>query len=313
MGRIPILIGKRGIYLIYLSERFEQKNYTMHSTKLEPRTKILMMLIAGCLVILLDSPTALLVCFLGSLSLVALSTPTWRQIGLLCTFLFFTTWGLVYSQAIFYNEFPRTVLFTLVPADLPLIGKMTGGIRVYREGLFHGIVQSLRFNTTLVIGCFIIWTTQPRDLLLALAQLRVPATLAFMVTTALHFIPVIANEAATVLRSQRLRGFRYLRLNLFATCRGILNSFRPILAGNIRHATHLSESVESRAFSAETAAERTSLRTLKMGAWDFSLLIVLFACLISVIGLKLLYFCYANGIYYASWLRDVYTFTREVL
>lgn len=285
----------------------------MRNTILEPRTKILMMLIAGCLVILLDSPTALLVCFLGSLTLIAASVPTWRQIGLLCTFLFFTTWGLTYSQAIFYNEFPRTVLFTLVPADLPLIGKMTGGIRVYREGLFHGIVQSLRFNTTLGIGCFIVWTTQPRDLLLALTQLRVPSTLAFMVTTALHFIPVIANEAATVLRSQRLRGFRYLRLNLLATCRGVLNSFRPILAGNIRHATHLSESVESRGFSAETTAERTSLRRLKMGVWDYGLLTALFACLIGIVGLKLLYFFYANGIYYGSWLRGVYTFTREVL
>ena len=287
--------------------------YSMRNTILEPRTKILMMLIAGCLVILLDSPTALLVCFLGSLTLIAVSIPTWRQIGLLCTFLFFTTWGLVYSQAIFYNEFPRTVLFVLVPADLPLIGKVTGGIRVYREGLFHGIVQSLRFNTTLVIGCFIVWTTQPRDLLLALTQLRVPSTLAFMVTTALHFIPVIANEAATVLRSQRLRGFRYLRLNLLAMCRGVLNSFRPILAGNIRHATHLSESVESRGFSAETMTERTSLRTLKMGVWDYGLLTILFACLVGIVALKLLYFFYTNGIYYGSWLRSVYTFTREVL
>lgn len=285
----------------------------MRNTKLEPRTKILMMLVAGCLVILLDSPTALLICFLGSLTLIALSVPTWRQIGLLCTFLFFTTWGLIYSQAIFYNEFPRTLLFTLVPADLPVIGKLTGGIRVYSEGLFHGIVQSLRFNTTLVIGCFIIWTTQPRDLLLALTQLRVPATLAFMVTTALHFIPFITNEAATVLRSQRLRGFRYFRLNLLATCRGVLNSFRPILAGNIRHATHLSESVESRGFSAETSTGRTSLRTLQMGAWDYTLLAVLFTCLISIIALKVLYFCYANGIYYEAWLRGVYTFTREVL
>ena len=285
----------------------------MCKTILEPRTKILIMLIAGCLVILLDSPTALFICFLGALTLIALSIPTWRQIGLLCTFLFFTTWGLIYSQAIFYNAFPRTVLFTLVPADLPLIGNMMGGIRVYREGLFHGIVQSLRFNTTLVIGCFIVWTTQPRDLLLALTQLRVPSTLAFMVTTALHFIPVIANEAATVLRSQRLRGFRYLQLNLLATCRGVLNSFRPILAGNIRHASHLSESVESRGFSAETAAERTSLRTLKMGMWDYGLLTVLFACLIGIVGLKLLYFFYANGIYYGAWLRGIYTFTREVL
>ena len=285
----------------------------MHNTKLEPRTKIVTMLIAGCLVILLDSPTALLVCFLGSLTLVALSRPTWRQIGLLCAFLFFTTWGLVYSQAIFYNEFPRTVLFTLVPRDFPVIGKMTDGIRVYREGLFHGIIQSLRFNTTLVIGCFIVWTTQPRDLLLALSQLRVPATLAFMVTTALHFVPVIANEASAVFRSQRLRGFRYLRRNLFATCRGVINSFRPILVGNIRHATHLGDSVESRGFSLKTAAQRTSLRTLKMGVWDFSLLAVLGACLMSIVALKLLYFFYANGIYYASWLRSMYTFTREVL
>lgn len=285
----------------------------MSDIRLEPRTKILLMLISGCLVVLLDSPTALFVCFLGSILLVAISVPTWRQIGLLCAFLFFTTWGLIYSQAIFYNEFPRTVLLTLVPADLPVIGRLTGGVRVYREGLFHGIVQSLRFNTTLVIGCFIVWTTQPRDLLLALAQLRVPAPLAFMVTTALHFIPVIANEAATVFRSQRLRGFRYLRPNLFATCRGVLNSFRPILAGNIRHATHLSESVQSRGFSPESATRRTSLRTLKMGTWDFGVLTVLSLCLFGVVALKLLYLLYANGIYYASWLRDVYTYTREVL
>ena len=72
-----------------------------------------------------------------------------------------------------------------------------------------------------------------------------------------------------MLRSQRLRGFRYLRLNLLTTCRGVLNSFRPILAGNIRHATHLSESVESRGFSPEAAVERTSLRTLKMGRVGF--------------------------------------------
>ena len=280
---------------------------------LEPRTKILIMLISGCLVILLDSPNALLACFLGSLSLIAFSRPTLRQIRLLLIFLFFTTWGLLYSQAIFYNEFPRTVLLTLVPAELPVIGEATGGIRIYREGLFHGIVQSLRFNTTLVIGFFIVWSTQPRDLLLALVRLRVPGTLAFMVTTALHFIPMIANETAAVIRSQRLRGFRYLRFNLRATIRGILNSFRPILAGNIRRATRLGESVESRGFSSDTVMHRTSLRTLKMGPWDFSLLALLSLCLIGICCLKILYFCYLNGIYYQSWLRGVYTFTREVL
>lgn len=286
---------------------------TTRYTKLESRTKILIMMICGCLVILLDSPTALLTCFLASLVLIAISKPTLRQIRLLFIFLFFTTWGLIYSQGMFYNAFPRTVLITLVPLDFPFIGEWTGGIKIYREGLFHGIIQSLRFNTTLVIGCYIVWTTQPRDLLLAMGQLRVPGALAFMVTTALHFIPVIASETAAVIRSQRLRGFRYLQINLFATVQGVINSFRPILAGNIRHAANLGESVESRGFSPDTARQRTSLRTSQMGQWDYGLLTVLLVCLICVIGLKVIYFCYANGIYYRSWLRGVYTFTREVL
>ena len=106
---------------------------------LESRTKILIMLISGCLVILLDSPSALLACFLASLLLSVLSRPTLRQIRLLLIFLFFTTWGLLYSQAIFYNEFPRTVLLTLVPAELPFIGEATGGIRIYREGCFMAL------------------------------------------------------------------------------------------------------------------------------------------------------------------------------
>lgn len=286
---------------------------TGHTFKLESRTKILIMMICGCLVILLDSPTALLICFLASLVLIAISKPTLRQIRLLLIFLFFTTWGLIYSQGMFYNAFPRTALITLVPADFPFIGEWTGGIRIYREGLFHGIIQSLRFNTTLVIGCYIVWSTQPRDLLLALGQLRVPGALAFMVTTALHFIPTVAGETAVVIRSQRLRGFRHLQLNLFATVRGVINSFRPILAGNIRHATNLGESVESRGFSPEIATQRTSLRTSQMEKWDYCLLTLLFLCLFCVLVLKALYFCYVNSIYYGSWLRGVYTFTREML
>ncbi len=286
---------------------------TFSTKKLEPRTKILIMIICGFLVILLDSPSALLVSFVASIFLFAFSLPNLREIRLLLIFLIFTTWGLIYSQSIFYNEFPRTVLVTLIPIEFPIFGKITGGIRVYREGIFHGILQSLRFNTTLVIGCYIVWTTQTRDLLLALMKLRIPSALAFMVTTALRFIPSIANETSAIIRSQRLRGFRYFRLNLLASTRGIINCFRPILAGIIRQATHLGESVESRGFSTEITADRTSLQNLRMRLWDYSILAILSLSLISVIGLKIIYFCYENGLFYATWLRYAYTFTREIL
>ena len=283
------------------------------NTKLETRTKILILMCFGILVIILDSPVALIFCFLSSLILLLLSKPTLRQYRLLLIFLFLTTWGLIYSQGMFYNIYPRTVLFTVIPAEIPIIGKWTGGIRIYREGLYHGILQSLRFNTTLVLGCYIVWSTQPRDLLLAFGQLHIPGALAFMVTTALHFIPVIAKEASTVIRSQRLRGFRYLQPNVFKVFRGAINSFRPIIAGNIRHASNLGDSVESRGFSPETASQRTSLRDSQMNWLDYLILFVIAISMVSVISLKILYFCYANNLFYGSWLRGVYTFTREVL
>lgn len=281
-------------------------------TKLHPHTKIILLAVVSCLVILLDSPLALFVCFLVSLCFQVSIPPSWRQIRLLILFIGLGTWGLIYSQGIFYNQFPRTVIFTLIHKDVPVIGALTGGIHLYREGLFHGAVQSLRFNTMLTVSCFIIWTTQPRDLLLALVKLRVPYSLAFMVTTGLRYIPLIGSEAQAVIRSQRLRGFRYLRLNLFHTISGILNSLRPILTNNIRRATHLSEAVESRAFSPD-AAHRTSLRELKTQQQDVLLIAILLFCLLGVIGLKSIYFLYANGLYYASWLRGAYTFAREVL
>ena len=281
-------------------------------TKLHPHTKIVLLAIVSCLVILLDSPIALFVCFLVSLCFQASIPPSWRQMRLLILFIGLGTWGLIYSQGIFYNQFPRTVIFTLIHKDVPVIGTVTGGIHLYREGLFHGAVQSLRFNTMLTISCFIIWTTQPRDLLLALAKLRIPYSLAFMVTTGLRYIPLIGSEAQTVIRSQRLRGFRYFQLNLFHTISGILNSLRPILTNNIRRATHLSEAVESRAFSPD-AAHRTSLRELKTRQQDVILIALSLVCLLGVIGLKGIYFLYANGLYYASWLRGAYTFAREVL
>ena len=281
-------------------------------TKLHPHTKIVLLAIVSCLVILLDSPIALFVCFLVSLCFQASIPPSWRQIRLLILFIGLGTWGLIYSQGIFYNQLPRTVIFTLIHKDVPVIGGLTGGIHLYREGLFHGAVQSLRFNTMLTISCFILWTTQPRDLLLALVKLRVPYSLAFMVTTGLRYIPLIGSEAQTVIRSQRLRGFRYLQLNLFHTISGILNSLRPILTNNIRRATHLSEAVESRAFSPD-AAHRTPLRELKTQQQDVLLIALLLVCLLGVIGLKGVYFLYANGLYYASWLRGAYTFAREVL
>ena len=72
----------------------------------------------------------------------------------------------------------------------------------------------------------------------------------------------------------------------------------------MRRATHLGEAVESRGFSPDIVGnQRTYLKSLKMQPRDILLIAAGTAILVVVITLKAMYFCYANGIFYAFWLR----------
>jgi energy-coupling factor transport system permease protein len=54
-----------------------------------------------------------------------------------------------------------------------VIGALTGGIALYREGFFYGALQSLRMVAALCLGLCIVWTTDARELVRALVRLRV--------------------------------------------------------------------------------------------------------------------------------------------
>jgi len=268
----------------------------------DPRTKIISLASTGILMVVLDSPIMLSCYFLAVFCLTASSIRSWKKFGVFTSILVIGTWATIYSQAIFYDRFPRTALFTLA-----------GNVHFYREGIVHGIIQSLRFNTSISIGYFVISTTQAKDLLVGLIKLRVPYGLAFMTTIAVQYIPLVFSDTKAVIQSQKLRGFRYFQLNIFRTFAGFLNAIRPILTGNIRRATNLSQVIESRGFSADNTNRHIALRGLSLDRIDVAFILIQFIFLTSVVILKILYFLYANGIFFASWLRPVYTFTKEVL
>ena len=268
----------------------------------DPRTKIVLLATIGVLMVLLDSPIMLSFCFFLVFGLAVTSVRSWKKIGIFTGILVIGTWATIYSQAIFYDRFPRTILFTLV-----------GNVHFYREGLVHGIIQSLRFSASISVGYYVISTTQARDLLVGLIKLRVPYGLAFMTTVAVQYVPLVISDAKIVIQSQKLRGFRYFRLNILRTFAGFLNAVRPILTNNIRRATNLSQVIECRGFSVDGTNRHTTLRGLSFNRIDVVFILIQFILVISVVMLKILYFLYVNGVFFASWLRPVYTFTKEVL
>ena len=76
---------------------------------------------------------------------------------------------------------------------------------IYREGVIYGAVQGLRSAMMLSLGLFVCWTSDPRQLLKALITWRLSPQIAFMLVTAIRFLPVLAAEAGEVIIALRLR------------------------------------------------------------------------------------------------------------
>lgn len=279
--------------------------------RMDPRTKIILLLSAAFVVVSLDNPDTMLLLLLIVLSAYVFAKLPVLKLKALGILLVLIIWGTMYSQALFYSQVPRTVIFTIIAPDAPVLGWLThGGLFVYKEGFHYGALQAMRSATVLSLGLLMCWTTDPKDMLSGLVRLKVPYSLAFMVVTAVRFLPIIIAEVATVLSVQRLKGFKPTRFGrgMIKTALGVLT---PTLAGCVRRAGVLAVSIESRAFRAHPT--RTYLKELKFSNLDWVLILTAVVTTAAIVTLKILFNLYISEIYYSSALRGMYAFTRGYL
>lgn len=217
--------------------------------RMDVRAKLALLAALAAATVMLDSPRSLFVLFCLALSLHFAARSSFGRWRILMVFILLGIWGSMASQALFYNRDPRTVIACLVPPAAPVIGALTGGVFIYREGLEYGAVQALRSGIMLSLGLLVSWTSDPRKLLRSFLAWKMPYELAFMLITALRFLPVIFQETAVVLTAQRLRGFKPLRtLSPRRLMQTAFQTLFPILARTLRRAATLAASVESRGF-----------------------------------------------------------------
>ncbi|AKB35391.1 Transmembrane component of general energizing module of ECF transporters [Methanosarcina siciliae C2J] len=279
--------------------------------RMDPRAKILILISTVFVAVTLDNPETMLLLFLIILSGFALARMPAIKLKTLAILLTLLIWGTIYSQALFYSQLPRTVIITIVSPDVPVLGWLTnGGLFVYAEGLHHGAIQGLRSASILSLGLLMCWTTDSRDMLNGLVGLKVPYSAAFMVVTAVRFLPIIITEVLTVVTVQRLRGFNPKRFGS-GIVKTSLNILTPTLSNCVRRTGTLAVSIQSRAFRANP--ERTYLKKLKFSELDKALVAVCIFAAISIVLIKLLYNMYTGGIYYSAGLRPVYALARGYL
>ena len=277
--------------------------------RMDPRTKIVVLVLLSTISIILDNPKSLLSVFVLVSFFCFFSKLSWDKLRILLLFLGVGVWGMMISQALFYSQMPRTVILTIISPEAPVIGRLTNGIFLYKEGFNYGAIQSLRFAITLTFGLVVAWTSEPHDLLTALVKLRVPYRLSFMTTTGIRFLPMIIEEASTVITAQRLR--KYNPYRFFGIARTALYTLTPILANCIRRAGILSMSIESRAFAG--SSKRSFLKGLKYKRSDFWIMGIGGLVLVTLVMFKFLYWFYLIGIYRSSCFRDIYEIASRYL
>lgn len=147
--------------------------------------------------------------------------------------------------------------------------------------LEYALAMTLRFIVLVESFSIFFLTTSPDHLGLALEQSHFPYDFCFAFTTAVRFVPVLAEEAQTIMDAQKSRGLELERGNFLKRIRNYIPILIPLIISAIRRSLELAEAMESRAWGA--IEKRTNLYVLRLKRTDYFL--ILFSILTLIIGI----------------------------
>lgn len=270
--------------------------------RLNGRTKLLVLFLFAILMITVDNPRTLFVLFSFTLLLHIVARTSIYKWKVLAVLLLLGLWGSMFSQALFYAQTPRSPLFVIISPEVGILGQLTGGLYVYREGILYGAVQGLRSASMLTLGLLVCWTSDPRQLLQAMLAWRLSPQLAFMLVTAIRFLPVLAAETGEIITALQLRSDS--QRGRTAVLRHLPYIAKPLLARCLRRAQTLALSVVSRGFFLAGARKRKEVWALS----ERSACAALAVLVVAVVSSKLLYLLSEQGFYFGVF-RQIYDWT----
>jgi energy-coupling factor transport system permease protein len=228
--------------------RFRRVSSPIH--RMDPRIKFFYVSVMFVIAILFNKLLPLLILFALQIPMVLLAgvQRQWiRSMRAALTFaiiIFAFNFGFNYL----YTEYPRVPSASLIEFSTAL---------------------TFRFVTLVASFSIFFLTTSPDSLGLALEQSGVPYEFSFAFTTAVRFVPVLADEAQTIMDAQKARGLELESGNFMKRIRNYIPILIPLIVSAIRRSLELAEAMESRAWGA--TKKRTNLYVLKLRKPDYFL------------------------------------------
>jgi len=219
----------------------------------------------------------------------------------------------IFAVAIMFNEFLVLVVLFFAQIPIVLVAKVQrewirsmrgaaflatiifvtnlvfsyiyGGYQLAPWLLENAIALTLRFVVLVESFSIFFLTTSPDHLGLALEQSHIPYEFCFAFTTAVRFVPVLAEEAQTIMDAQKARGLELEKGNFLKRIRNYIPILIPLIVSAIRRSLELAEAMESKAWGA--IKKRTNLYELKVRKGDYILITLTIIMLIIAVYVRL--------------------------
>jgi energy-coupling factor transport system permease protein len=162
---------------------------------------------------------------------------------------------------------------------------LSSGYVMTAKNIENATALTMRFIVLIESFSIFFLTTSPDHLGLALEQTHVPYELVFAFTTAVRFVPVLAEEAQTIMDAQKARGLELERGNFLKRIRNYIPILIPLIVSAIRRSLELAEAMESRAWGA--TKKRTNLYVLRMHKGDLVLIAITIGILTVAVYIRL--------------------------
>jgi len=216
--------------------------------RLDPRTKLALLLVSFALVLLPERPEVVALATLLVLAHLTLARAwPWllRVRGLLIILALFTIsiWSL------------------LAHGPTPLFWRLS------RESLAFGVATFLKLATMLTAGLILLATTTNEELFLGLVKLRLPYPVAFAFALALRWVPEILDTARRVKEAQEVRGLPPETGNFLTRLKRYPPLLIPIFLLTLRRSQTVAWALEARGFQSQP--QRSFLLETSMATRDW--------------------------------------------
>ncbi|WP_055075234.1 energy-coupling factor transporter transmembrane protein EcfT [Pseudanabaena sp. 'Roaring Creek'] len=254
--------------------KLQTVQYDSLFTRLDFRSKLLMMLTVTILAFLWESPIAGGILMLSMIISCLFAGVKLNYLGgvfkLMIPFYIF----LILSMGFFNVEqvkllAHKTELTTLV--SLPNAWWLIGGAKMSWEGTLYGLNIVFKTLTMILVIPLAIFTTDVNQMTVGMVRAKIPYKIVFIFSSTLRFVPLLLAESQSIIESQRLRGLNFEKMGWLQKGRVYAKIAIPLILNSLSKSQKLEIVLQSKAFSG--SSQRTYLHESALKTADRLLMI----------------------------------------